>query len=293
LTAFDANTNAVLGTTSTFVAAGGGAVTFSLPVTLPNVDGDYEVRFEIARAGFPAEDIVRVDNNQPLQAEFTLASDSSEPQVTEVELSPAEPSQLPVAITRDTNPTFDFVLTEQRFELLDNTVTLELIELQNGGGERLVASKNVTIDAGADETVQVNESLTGSVDPGARRIVIRATDNNGNTADSDVFQFFVLVNGENTQIAPGTPVFSNLYDIQDLLPTPGDDEFPWQMVFDRTTQTLWFTLEHGNGVVQFDPATGATNVFDLNSLTQGVNDSWDNPHGIFFDFDSHNTPRVW
>lgn len=67
---------------------------------------------------------------------------------------------------------------------------------------------------------------------------------------------------------------------------------PWQMSFDKTTQTVWFTMEDGNRIGQFDPATGQTSIYDVSMPANGeplVSD----PHGAFFDFDSHLTPRVW
>lgn len=69
---------------------------------------------------------------------------------------------------------------------------------------------------------------------------------------------------------------------------------PWQMSFDKTTQTIWFSFEDGNGLGQLDPATGITKVYDISGGTslKGKATS-SNPHGAFFDFNSQTTPRVW
>ncbi len=71
---------------------------------------------------------------------------------------------------------------------------------------------------------------------------------------------------------------------------------PWQMSFDKSTQTVWFTFEDGYRLGQFDPATGKTKIFDV-SMTSNVNGvtaaTATDPHGAFFDFNSHLTPRVW
>ena len=102
--------------------------------------------------------------------------------------------------------------------------------------------------------------------------------------------------------------------------TTNSREFPWTMSFDRTTQTLWVDLRGGDEVsgftgggdrvMQIDPATNTYKLYDLQSksllaqhpgydLSGSPYTSTDNrpvgsnPHGIFFDFESHLTPRVW
>ncbi len=81
---------------------------------------------------------------------------------------------------------------------------------------------------------------------------------------------------------------------------------PWQMSFDKTTQTVWFTMEDGHHLGQFDPATGAVEIHDV-SIPSSVVRNADgvlvpaadakptafDPHGTFFDFNTHLTPRVW
>ncbi len=80
---------------------------------------------------------------------------------------------------------------------------------------------------------------------------------------------------------------------------------PWTMAFDKTTQTTWFSNEDGNYLGQFDPATGAVKLFDVvlpddvppanKTVLPGKIDravSYD-PHGVFFDFNTHLTPRIW
>lgn len=73
---------------------------------------------------------------------------------------------------------------------------------------------------------------------------------------------------------------------------------PWQTSLDKTTQTIWFTLEDGHQLGHFDPATGKVELYDVSVPTMDANgiitgrQAFD-PHGAIFDFDSHVTPRVW
>lgn len=68
---------------------------------------------------------------------------------------------------------------------------------------------------------------------------------------------------------------------------------PWQQSFDRTTQTLWFTNEDGARLGQLDPATGQLKLYDI-SVRDGLGMATaTDPHGAFFDLDTHITPRVW
>ncbi len=63
---------------------------------------------------------------------------------------------------------------------------------------------------------------------------------------------------------------------------------PWQMAFDKTTQTVWFTMEDGHYLGQFDPSTRAVDIYDVS-----IGGTAFDPHGVFFDFNTHLTPRVW
>ena len=68
---------------------------------------------------------------------------------------------------------------------------------------------------------------------------------------------------------------------------------PWTMSFDKTTQTTWFSNEDGHYIGQFDPATESVKLYDIVLPdTIGGAPSYD-PHGVFFDFNTHLTPRVW
>ena len=67
---------------------------------------------------------------------------------------------------------------------------------------------------------------------------------------------------------------------------------PWQQTFDRTTQTLWFSNEDGARLGQLDPATGQLKLYDIGLPVSGTDTATD-PHGAFFDLDTHITPRVW
>ncbi len=79
----------------------------------------------------------------------------------------------------------------------------------------------------------------------------------------------------------------------------------WTMSFDKTTQTTWFSNEDGNYLGQFDPATGEVKLYDVvlpgdlptspATVLPGTTNravSYD-PHGVFFDFNTHLTPRIW
>ena len=79
----------------------------------------------------------------------------------------------------------------------------------------------------------------------------------------------------------------------------------WTMSFDKTTQTTWFSNEDGNYLGQFDPATGEVKLYDVvlpgdlptspATVLSGTTNravSYD-PHGVFFDFNTHLTPRIW
>ncbi|MFM9962986.1 MAG: hypothetical protein ACKV2Q_17395 [Planctomycetaceae bacterium] len=68
---------------------------------------------------------------------------------------------------------------------------------------------------------------------------------------------------------------------------------PWQHTFDRTTQTLWFSNEDGARLGQLDTATGQLNLYDISLSGGTTTPNAVDPHGTFFDFDTHVTPRVW
>lgn len=131
-----------------------------------------------------------------------------------------------------------------------------------------------------------------------------------NALTADAADGWTIIAGTNTIASPGTPVFTTLYDIFKAINPSGSrsvreqELWPWQISFDNTTQTFWFSMEHGTKLGHFDPATGRIDSYDLRFLDPdriplpavGSNDdlnSATNPHGIFYDFDSHLTPRVW
>ena len=68
---------------------------------------------------------------------------------------------------------------------------------------------------------------------------------------------------------------------------------PWTMAFDKTTQTTWFSNEDGHYIGQFDPATGSVKLYDIVLPDTGTGAPSYDPHGVFFDFNTHLTPRVW
>ncbi len=125
------------------------------------------------------------------------------------------------------------------------------------------------------------------------RLTVRLTDTAGNTT-SIPYTFFVSRIGGPTISAPNTPVLTTLYDIQAKLNAAiGEDAGravqPWQMSFDKTTQTVWLASEKAGTIAQFDPATGYMKIIDLREPSS----AGDNPHGVFFDFNTHLTPRIF
>lgn len=131
---------------------------------------------------------------------------------------------------------------------------------------------------------------------GDRLVSIRQVDTAGNESDPTA-PLFVSVDttvGAATLGSPGTPIHNLIYDLNQGAELLGTNTQPWQMTFDKTTQTVWLTAESGqlNGspaLAQFDPATGKLRVFDLSVF----GDTATNSHGTFFDFNSQLTPRVW
>ena len=68
---------------------------------------------------------------------------------------------------------------------------------------------------------------------------------------------------------------------------------PWTMAFDKTTQTTWFSNEDGHYIGQFDPVDGSVKLYDIVLPDTGDGAPSYDPHGVFFDFNTHLTPRVW
>ncbi len=112
----------------------------------------------------------------------------------------------------------------------------------------------------------------------------------GRRAEGEVTQ---IASDSDTIGAPGTPIHTTIFDLASSL---GQDSQPWQMTLDESAQTVWLTAESGMDdgepkLARFDPATGDFLVYDLQ--LDADDNSFDNSHGAFFDFDSHLTPRVW
>lgn len=144
----------------------------------------------------------------------------------------------------------------------------------------------------------VRLTLPTDLDPGTHTALVRGVDRAGNLVEATL-SFVVLADPPLT--APGTPVFSTVYDLRGLLTGTSAVERPWSMAFDRTTQTIWAVVRGedinpanttGNRLIQFDPATGGVRSFDLQGMAPD-RDPNSGPHGVFFDFETHLTPRVW
>ena len=243
-------------------------------------------------------------NVSALSTSFEPVIDSTVPMLTNVSLGGQEDafadSVLTVPVTTEANPAISFTLIEQQFESLDNPVFLEVVQINSDSSEVVLGTSTETFIAGGSD-VSASRSIeldATAISSGLTTIKIRATDAAGNSSSSQA-QVFVLTTGADTASAPGTPVFNDFFDLATLL-DPADElgrNQVWQMSFDKTTQTLWINTELGTQTFQFDPATGATRVFDLEGLADELANvsaiPFDNPHGVFFDFDSFLTPRVW
>jgi VCBS repeat-containing protein len=241
--------------------------------------------------------------NVSAPAALEVVIDTIKPVVGPLQVRAADrfgPTVLPIPVTDEPNPTFEFNITEQEFRLKDNITTIELFERQ---GASTVLKNTTTFefpDQNSDNVAAMRQATTsGSFAPGPHTVFVRVTDAAGNFMNSPDFLFFAVnlqTQGRDTQGAPGTPIYNQFYDlfkaIQGNQPRTGtaNDLWPWTVAFDNSTQTYWFTMEHGGKLGHFDPATSTVRVFDI---TGALPTGFDNPHGVFFDFDSHLTPRIW
>jgi len=184
----------------------------------------------------------------------------------------------------------------------DNAANVLFAEIQTIDGQppSVATVAPAILRGGAFAPLTVPSDLA----PGLHTVVIRVRDAASN-ATLKALTFTVLANP--ALATPGTPVFSTIYDlgiVQDELDhEDGDDdhdhgdENPWSMSFDRTTQTVWavvrgddktLTGTEGNRLIQLDPATGRVKAWSFQEF-----DPNSGPHGVFFDFETHLTPRVW
>lgn len=251
---------------------------------------------------------------------FDVHIDTQAPALTPLTFTSAQlATPLTVPVTRDQTPTFDVTVTERRFASIDHQLTtVQLIERLRDGTEVLRDElTNVTIAQGAEGLVDTVVSLESDmVDAGDHTYFVRVVDAAGNTNDSADLRISVLVPQQVTLDAPGTPAFTEMFDLRNLTDVNGDPLFNvqgdgdniqlWQMSFDKSTQTVWINLERGRGTLHFDPASGQVEYFDYATIF-GINGDTDsganvsevvdaaisNPHGLFFDFNTHVNPRVW
>ncbi|MBL6704967.1 MAG: cadherin-like domain-containing protein, partial [Planctomycetaceae bacterium] len=260
-----------------------------------------EQQFEIASFGANSNEVTL--SLVEAGATTTLASNINAAQTT-IEVSSATGF-----------PLSDFTVRIGTEDLLVTSRSGNILTVQRGANSTTAASHSKNADVVRDDVVLttpiVHPIAVGSdgdamqsfsfqpevgneLSPGRHNLVVRATDGVGNSADSANITVVVSIVGEQTSGAPGTPVVTDVYSFLEAL-TPGGvtpSVQPWQMGFDKTTQTIWINTELGGQTLQFDPATGTARIFDLTSL-DSANGVGTNPHGIFFDFDTHITPRVW
>ncbi len=239
-----------------------------------------------------------------------LASGLSGTAIAQAIFTGTGPNQAPVSSTR---PLIAISVTDQAVAT-GNTVTVSLVSVD--GALLAPGATSGTIPLGTTGT-SGQTGLTVPIDlgVGSHTVTVLAKDSTGNTATFTTAPFTVVA-GTPTS-APATPVYSTTYDlsqISQLFPNspPGQNlpEHDWTISFDRTTQTIWVALRGGelnidpmtgtstdpepnggNRIIQFDPATDTAKVYNLQNLPNV--DLGTDPHGIFFDFESHLTPRVW
>lgn len=225
-------------------------------------------------------------------------------------------SQITIEVSSATGfPLSDFNVRIDAEELLVTSRSGNILTVQRGANSTTASAHSKDVDVVRDDVVltapMIHPIAVGSdgdvmqsfsfepeagseLNPGRHTLVVRATDGVGNSADSESITVVINSVGEQTSGAPGTPVVTDVYSFLEVL-TPGattPSVQPWQMGFDKTTQTIWINTELGGQTFQFDPATGTARIFDLTGL-DAQNGVGTNPHGIFFDFDTHITPRVW
>lgn len=254
---------------------------------------------------------------------FPVVIDNRDPALANLKLDDGDnlypDSVLDFAVTASMDPVIRFDLTEQIFPG-GQDVLVEVFLGNSTDVSDLLNMTTVTFGNAAtpSDSPMTNLSIEatgfGSL-TGRQTLTLRATDLAGNTA-SATQQVFVSEVGAATPGAPGTPVLTDVYDLSAIL---ADDNTSkpsqvWQMGFDKTTQTIWVNTELGSQTFQIDPATGQINLLDFSVLANNINTAGDpeivsaisglsvstdpginvgNPHGIFFDFDTAQTPRIW
>lgn len=206
-----------------------------------------------------------------------------------------------IASTANPRPTFNVTLSDPPGGFV-NPIRVELIAVN---GQALATPVSATVAIPADGTTATVSGFAPPIDlvAGLHRVDFRLTDAAGNSTVFASDPFFIQ---EDRPVgAPGSPVFGTVYDLRSLVPpsapgTPAVGLYPWNASFDRTTQTIWFELrgqenlpagarQRGNHIIQLDPATHEFRTYDL-GITGGDSTG---AHSIFFDFESHATPRVW
>ncbi len=211
----------------------------------------------------PVEVTFDTQINVPVAPELTIESDTG--------LNRSD------RVTYDSSPTL----------IARGAETGDTVELLRNGV--VVPSNAVTFD----DRIEVTDRHAPN---GTFVYAIRLTDAAGNSATSPGTSVTIDTSvGDPTPGAPGTPIFSTQYvltpaNIDDSHLKPGMLALqPWTTTFDRSTQTTWFTVEQGSYLGHFDPATGSLELYDV-SLGKTLTTD---PHGTFFDFNTHITPRVW
>jgi hypothetical protein len=192
-----------------------------------------------------------------------------------------------------------------------NVVTATLLTVD---GRPASGSASVTLppifDPGPFTNIAIiNLPLSIDVDPSksTHSVTYVVNDTSGNTTGTQTSTAFIVAQpAAKSILSPHSPVYSTTYDLSQIASILGEDpnaaEHDWTMSFDRTTQTIFVALRGsghnavfqggGNRIIQFDPATGTAKVYSLQGLPL-LETSTTDPHGTFFDFETHVTPRMW
>ena len=313
----------------------------------------------------------RAGNVSGVSDPFFVVIDSVAPVIKSIALENLDTelnsNALAVPVTKNTTPTFNLELSDQKYARSVNTVVVEVFRSESPsvkiGGTTINLASLGLVNGGAHTTfaftanVQFNAGI--ALEAGKQHSLLFKVTDSAKQVSTRTFSLFVAKESGASMSAPATPVDTTFYFMgarlvnsianngkagstsitvnQNVrnganirlfnesdstlenrtvtavsgtgpfvltLDSPLDNTFsvvttkiswlrPWTMAFDKTTQTTWFSNEDGHYIGQFDPATGSVKLYDIVLPDTGTGAPSYDPHGVFFDFNTHLTPRVW